>query len=80
MAFENLNRRYRYFVTFLKLPPKCTSLQVSKSSFENCTLLQVEITKIYSSKVTIKQMYFVMYILTQGEGDIQRVEKISRPF
>ena len=38
MAFETLNRRYRYFVTFLKLPPKCTSLQVA---LKQCTLLQV---------------------------------------
>ena len=28
IAFETLACRYRYFVTFLKLPSKCTSLQV----------------------------------------------------
>ena len=49
--FENLNRRYLYFTTFLKLPPKCTSLQV-KVVLKNCTLLQVESKTIYSSKVT----------------------------
>ena len=55
MAFETLNCRYRYLVTFLKLPPKCTLLQV-KVVLKYCTLLQVEHIKIYSSKVT---NYFV---------------------
>ena len=50
-SLENLNRRYLYFITFLKLPPKCTSLQV-KVVLKNCTLLQVESKTIYSSKVT----------------------------
>ena len=39
-AFETLNCRDRYFITFLKLHPKCTSLQV-KVVLEYCTLLQV---------------------------------------
>ena len=51
MTLKSLNRRYQYFVTFLKLPPKCTSLQV-QVVLKNCTLLQVESKKIYSSKVT----------------------------
>ena len=55
MNFKMLNRRYRYFVTFVKLPPKCTSLQV-KVVLKSCTSLQVESKKStqvkYRSKCT----------------------------
>ena len=44
MTLKSLNHRNQYFVTFLKLPPKCTSLQV-QVVLKNYTLLQVESKK-----------------------------------
>ena len=44
MTLKSLNRRYRYFVTFLKLPHKYTSLQV-QVVLKIFTSLQVESKK-----------------------------------
>ena len=56
-------RRYRYFVTFLKLPPKCTSLQVKVVS-TNFTSLQVESKKIYSKSNEVNVLRYMPALYT----------------